>query len=258
MPRPKPKPHATPDDLAFGINSCAMALQHGYVRSMFYWKDAKNDRVSELCERARRVGIEVHPIELHKIDEITSDGVHQGIYVRLKDIPELGLEEIIEAKHERSLILLLDRVTDPQNLGAVLRTAVAVGVHGIVLPRRRGVQLTPGVHRASAGLSFIAPVVSPQNLSQAARELQEAGYWIIAAEAGPESVDATTFDWPPRTALLMGNEGEGIAHMLLEHSDFRVALPMDPRVDSLNIGVACGALSYLWRRQWPLEAAAPA
>lgn len=254
----KPKPHATPDDVAFGINACAMALQHGFARSVFYWKEAKNERVTEVLERARRIGLEVHPVDLQKLDDWAGGGVHQGILMRLKDIPEVGLEEIIEAKHERSLILILDRVTDPQNLGAVLRTAVAVGAHGIVLPRRRGAQLTPGVHRASAGLSFIAPVVSPQNLSQAARELQEAGYWIIAADSGKDSVDATSFDWPPRTAVILGNEGEGIAHMLLEHSDFAVSLPMDPRVESLNIGVACGALSYLWRRQWPKVAVAAA
>ena len=248
----KPKPNSTPDDVAFGINACAMALQHGFARSVFFWKDNRNERVTELLERCRRIGLEVHPVDIQKLDDWSGAGVHQGILMRLKDIPEVGLDEIIEAQHERSLIIILDRVTDPQNLGAVLRTAVAVGAHGIVLPRRRGAQLTPGVHRASAGLSFISPVVSPQNLSQASRELQEAGYWIVAADSSGDAVDATAFDWPPRTAMIMGNEGEGIAHMLLEHSDFRVALPMDPRVESLNIGVACGALAYLWRRQWPI------
>ncbi len=251
MARPRPKPNFTPDDMAFGINACAMALQHGFARSMFYWKDAKNERVNELTEKARRIGLNVVSVDLDKLDQLTGGGVHQGILVRLTDVPEIGLEDVINAKHARSLVILLDRVTDPQNLGAILRTAVAAGVHGIVLPKRRGVNLTPGVHRASSGISFIAPVASPQNLSQASRELQEAGYWVVAADSGPGAQDATTFDWPERTALILGSEGEGIAHMLLEHSDFKVALPMDPRVESLNVGVACGALSYLYRRQWP-------
>jgi 23S rRNA (guanosine2251-2'-O)-methyltransferase len=185
-----------------------------------------------------------------RLDELTAFGVHQGVLVRLSALPETNLRDL-HATNEASLVILLDRITDPQNLGAVLRTAVAVGVDAVVLPRRRGVQLTPGVHRASSGLSFVASVAAPQNLSQAARELKDLDYWIVAADAAPGSQDATAFDWPRKTALILGSEGEGIAHMLLEHSDFRVALPMDPRVESLNVGVACGALSYLWRRQWP-------
>src|SRR5690606_9578800 len=118
--------------------------------------------------------------------------------------------------------------------------------------RRRGALLTPGVHRASAGMSFLAPVAAPQNLAQAVGHLKEAGYWIVAADAGEGSEPATSFDWPKKTALVMGSEGEGVSHLLLRESDFRVALPMDPRVESLNVGVACGALCYLWRRQWPL------
>jgi len=151
-----------------------------------------------------------------------------------------------------SLVIILDSVTDPQNLGAVLRTAVAVGVDAIVLPLRRGALLTPGVHRASAGLSFVAPVAAPQNLAMAVRTLKEANYWVVAAAAGEGAQAATAFDWPGRTALVMGSEGEGVSHLLLEESDFRVGLPMDPRVESLNVGVATGALAYLWRRQWPL------
>ncbi len=148
---------------------------------------------------------------------------------------------------------LLDRVTDPQNLGAIIRTSVAVGTDAVVIPRRRGVQLTPGVHRASAGMSFLARVAAPQNLHLGLTTLKkEMGYWVVAASQGDDSVDATTFDWPEKTALVLGSEAEGVGQLLLRESDFRVALPMDPRVESLNVGVAFGSLAYLWRRQWPL------
>ncbi len=248
----RPKPNATPDDLAFGVNACEMALGAGAVRSLLYLEETRNERVLALAERARKARFAVEAVDLRRLDELTGGGVHQGVLVRLRAIEPVDLGAVTRrAPQAPSLVLLLDSVTDPQNVGAVIRTGVAVGVDAFVLPRRRGALLTPGVHRASAGLSFIAPVASPQNLALAVRTLKDGGYWVVAADAGEGSQPATTFDWPKRTALVMGSEGEGVGQLLLRESDFRVALPMDPRVDSLNVGVACGALSYLWRRQWP-------
>jgi 23S rRNA (guanosine2251-2'-O)-methyltransferase len=250
VPRQRPKPNATPDDLAFGINACAMALEAGAAKSLFYLADVRNERVLELAAQARALGLTAQPVDLFRLDELSGGGVHQGVLVRLRDLDTVDLKQVARGE-AASLVLLLDSVTDPQNVGAVLRTAVAVGVSAVVLPRRRGALLTPGVHRASAGLSFIAPVAAPQNLAMAVATLKESGYWVVAADAGEGSVDATSFDWPKKTALILGSEGEGVAQLLLRESDFRVKLPMDSRVESLNVGVACGALCYLWRRQWP-------
>lgn len=251
MPRPRPKPNSTPDDLAFGVNPCAMALQTGYAKSLLYFGDTKNERVLALVEQAKRSGVAVQPVDVFRLDQLTDGGVHQGVLVRLKSIEPVDLREVARDAGKSSLVIILDRVTDPQNLGAVLRTAVAVGVSAVVLPLRRGALLTPGVHRASAGLSFVAPVAAPQNLAMAIKTLKEANFWIVAADAGEGSQPATSFDWPGRTALVMGSEGEGVGQLLLKESDFQVALPMDPRVESLNVAVATGALAYLWRRQWP-------
>lgn len=249
--RLRPKPNATPDDLAFGINPCAMALDHGLVRSMEHLEGGKNPRVAELVARARAAGVATREAPLERLDELTAQGVHQGVMVRLAALPETDLRGVARAATGRSLVLLLDGVTDPQNLGAVLRTAVAVGTDAVVLPRRRGALLTPGVHRASAGMSFVAPVAAPQNLAQAVAALKEAGFWIVAAAHGNDAVDATAFDWPEKTALVVGSEGEGVSHLLRQEADFLAALPMDDRVESLNVAVATGALAYLWRRQWP-------
>ncbi len=251
MPRMRPKPNSTPDDVAFGVNPCAMALEAGVAKSLFYFAGTKNERVLALIERARSAGIPADPVDGFRLDELTGEGVHQGVLVRLRHQEPVDLATLAKRAQQASLVILLDRITDPQNLGAVLRTAVAVGVDCVVLPPRRGALLTPGVHRASAGLSFIAPVAAPQNLAMAIRTLKEHDYWIVAADAGEGSQSATAFDWPPRTALILGSEGEGVGQLLRRESDFVVALPMDPRVESLNVGVACGALSYLWRRQWP-------
>lgn len=251
MPRPRPKPNSTPDDIAFGINACAMALETGYAKSLLFWRDTKNERVHDLAARAQAAGLRVEPVDTFRLDQLTGEGVHQGVLVRLRDVEPVDLRAVAREAGKSSLIIILDRVTDPQNLGAVLRTAVAVGVSAVVLPLRRGALLTPGVHRASAGLSFVAPVAAPQNLAMAIKTLKEANFWVVAAEAGEGSQSATAFDWPGRTALVMGSEGEGVSQLLLRESDFSVALPMDPRVESLNVGVATGALAYLWRRQWP-------
>jgi 23S rRNA (guanosine2251-2'-O)-methyltransferase len=254
--RQRPKPNATPDDLAFGINACEMALRHGAAKSLLYLAEARNPRLGELVVAARAGGVPVQPVDLFRLDELTAGGVHQGVLVRLRDIEPFDLDSLGRSTAQASLVILLDSVTDPQNLGSVIRTAVGVGADAIVLPRRRGALLSPGVHRASAGLSFMAPVAAPTNLAQAVRTLKQLDYWVAAADAGEGAVDATVFDWPKRTALILGSEGEGIGQLLRELSDFRIALPMDPRVESLNVGVACGALAYLWRRQWPFPAGA--
>jgi 23S rRNA (guanosine2251-2'-O)-methyltransferase len=250
MARMRPKPNATPDDIAFGVNACEMALAAGAARALSYIEGARNPRVLALAERAAASGLPVTAVPPGRLDELTGDGVHQGVLVRLKALQATDLQPAAVAPGA-GLVVLLDRITDPQNVGAILRTAVAVGVRAVVLPRRRGALLTPGVHRASAGLSFFAPVAAPQNLAQAVGALKEAGFWVVAAAAGPRSQSATAFDWPARTALVLGSEAEGIGQLLLRESDFRIALPMDQRVDSLNVGVAWGALAYLYRRQWP-------
>lgn len=250
MARLRPKPNSTPDDLAFGINACAMALQHGAARSLLYMEDTRNDRVLALVELARTAGVTAEAVDVRRLDQLTGNGVHQGVLVRLRNREMLDLRAVA-AEPGPALVILLDGITDPQNVGALLRGAVAVGARAVVIPRRRGAQLTPGVHRASAGLSFIAPVASPQNLALALATLKDAGYWIVAAESGEGSVPATTFEWPERTALVLGSEGDGVSRLLVDESDFQAALPMDPRVESLNVSVAGGVLAYLWRRQWP-------
>lgn len=228
-----------------------MALETGYAKSLLYFEGTRNERVTALVEQAEQANVPVQPVDLFRLDQLSGDGVHQGVLVRLRAFEPVDLRQAARDAGTSSLVIILDRVTDPQNLGAVLRTAVAVGVSAVVLPLRRGALLTPGVHRASAGISFVAPVAAPQNLAMAIRTLKEANYWVVAAATGEGSQSATAFDWPGRTALVMGSEGEGVGHLLLEESDFRVGLPMDPRVESLNVGVATGALAYLWRRQWP-------
>ncbi len=250
MPRTRPKPNASPDDVAFGINACEMALKHGAAKSFFWDRDTKNQRVHDLVSAAADSGLAVQAVESNRLDQLSGGGVHQGVLARLKPQDWADLRERA-AVAGPGLIVILDGITDPQNVGAILRTSVALGVRAVVLPQRRGAMLTPGVHRASAGLSFVASVATPQNLASAIRELKAHDYWIVAAAGEGESADAGSFDWPSRTALILGSEGEGVSHLLRQEADFAVALAMDARVESLNVAVAMGALGYLWKRRWP-------
>lgn len=248
MARLRPKPRSTPDDLAFGVHACEQALRRGVAKRLLHAEGASNRRVSALVEEATAGGLPVEAVDPERLDELTGGGVHQGVLVRLRRLEPVSIPRKVSGP---SLALVLDGVTDPQNTGAVLRVAVATGAEVVVLPPRRGASLTPGVHRASAGLSFLAPVAAPRNLARALAQLKEAGYWVVAASPGEGAADATAFDWPDCTALVLGGEERGVSRLLNEVSDFRVQLPMDERVDSLNVGVACGALAYLWRARWP-------
>ena len=238
-------------DIAFGVNASSMALRHRRVRSLSYLAETRNKRVLALVEEARAAGLHVEPVDNERLEELTGSAVHQGVLVRLRKDAGLHMDTALEQATGPSLVLLLDGITDPQNVGAILRTSVAAGVRAIVLPKRRGATLTPGVHRASVGLSFAAPVVEPTNLSRAIDALREAGFWVVAAHSGEQTQTATTFDWPERTALVLGSESDGVSRLLQDRADFKVELPMDSQVESLNVGVAAGVLMYLWRRQWP-------
>ena len=250
MARLRPKPRATPDDLAFGVHACELALRHGLAKRLLHAEGGSNRRVAALVEEANGQGLPVEAVDPDRLAELTGGGVHQGVLVRLRRLLAASIPQKVAGP---SLALVLDGVTDPQNTGAVLRVAVATGAEVVVLPPRRGATLTPGVHRASAGLSFLAPVAAPQNLARALGQLKDAGYWVVAASPGEGAGDATAFDWPDCTALVVGGEERGVSRLLNELSDFRVQLPMDDRVESLNVGVACGALAYLWRARWPAK-----
>ena len=248
MARPRPKPRAVPVDLAFGVQACAAALREGLATRLLHQEGGGNRRVLALAEEARARGLPVEAVAAARLDELTGGGVHQGVLARLRPPPPAPIPREAPAP---SLALVLDGVTDPQNTGACLRVAAAVGATVTVLPPRRGAALTPGVHRASAGLSLVAPVAAPRNLARALEQLKQAGYWVVTAAPGGDAADALAFDWPDRTALVLGGEERGVSRLLREAGDFRVALPMDARVESLNVGVACGVLAYLWRARWP-------
>ena len=214
--------------------------------------------VHELRDLAREHGITVDTVGRAKLDAAVPDGVrHQGALAYVAPVAYVAVEEIIAAareKGEEPLLLLLDGIEDPQNLGALLRTADAAGVHGILLPRRHSVPLTETVARVSAGALEYVPVARIGNIAQTMRALKEQGFWIAGADmSGEETYDRANLTGA--LVLVIGSEGRGMSRLTRDLCDFTVRLPMCGRINSLNASVAGAILMYEALRQRTAKAA---
>ena len=208
--------------------------------------------VHELRDLARENGVTVDVVSRAKLDAAVPEGVrHQGVLAYVAPVAYVAVEEIIAAARERGedpLLLLLDGIEDPQNLGALLRTADAAGVHGILLPRRHSVPLTETVARVSAGALEYVPVAHIGNIAQTMRALKEQGFWIAGADmAGEEMYDRANLTGA--LVLVIGSEGRGMSRLTRDLCDFTVRLPMRGKINSLNASAAGAILMYEALRQ---------
>jgi 23S rRNA (guanosine2251-2'-O)-methyltransferase len=168
-------------------------------------------------------------------------------YVDVEDILDNA-----QKKQEKPFILILDGVEDPRNFGAILRTAEAAGVHGVIIPKRRAVPMTETVEKTSTGAAAMVPVAQVANLVQAMEKLKEQNVWITGIEVDGKQ-DYTDVDYAGAVALVLGSEGEGMGRLVKEHCDHLVKLPMRGRITSLNVSVAAGIMMYEVIRQRSLE-----
>jgi 23S rRNA (guanosine2251-2'-O)-methyltransferase len=207
--------------------------------------------VGELRGLLLERGVPFKRVEREELDELCEGGNHQGVALRAGGFPYISFEQVIhDVKEDASaLVLILDHIEDPQNVGSVLRTADAAGVTAVVLPEDRAAGVTPGVVRASAGAAEHMRVAKVVNLVRAMKELQEAGVWITGLDFGPDTKPYTTVDFKGRVALVVGSEGRGISRLVRESCDFLASLPMKGRVESLNAGVAGAIALYEIVRQ---------
>lgn len=213
--------------------------------------DASGNR--EVSELARSRDVRVREVERDDLDDLTDGGVHQGVAARAGGYPYASLEEII-AKPD-ALVVVLDEVTDPQNLGAILRVAEGAGASGVVIPKDRSAEVNATVVKASAGASEHVRVVKVTNLRRALDEMKERGVWTFAAEGsedgvpGADSVVYTKLDLKGSVALVLGSEGKGVRRLVREACDGGTYIPMLGEVSSLNVSVAAAVLLYEVRRQ---------
>ena len=233
-------------ETVYGKRPVVEALRSGR-RKVFEVIDAVGDE--EVANAAGARGVSVKSASRQRVEELAWGGVHQGVAARVEPYPYSGLEEILSIPDP--LVLVLDGVTDPRNLGAVLRAADGAGASGVVIPRDRAVGVTAAAVKASAGASEHVLVARVTNLRRAVDTMKEAGLWIYAAEAG--GTPYTELDLAAAVALVLGSEGRGVRRLVREGCDGTVSIPMLGGVESLNVSVASAVLLYEARRRrgWP-------
>jgi 23S rRNA (guanosine2251-2'-O)-methyltransferase len=240
-----------------GINAVSAAVEHDAdnVREVLIEAGAKNPRLTEIEESARRKGIDVRRVAQNALDGVTGGMRHQGVvarYAAAKTWDENELPGLVEAAEGKALILVLDGVQDPHNLGACLRSAAAAGATAVVIPKDKAVQVNATVRRTSAGAADSVPVVRVTNLARALRDLQQLGVWIYGL-AGEATASLYAIDLRGNVALVLGGEADGLRRLTREHCDQLVTIPMPgvaaQGVESLNVSVASGVTLFEAVRQ---------
>ena len=236
-----------------GINPVEGALSNDAerVRELLVEQGQRNARVLELAERAKALKIPVNHRPREQLEKVAGEARHQGV-AALYEAPPLAHENDLAALMDRdgsdTLVLVLDGVTDPHNLGACLRSAAAAKVTAVIVPKDRAVGLTPVVRRASAGGADRVPLIAVTNLARTLRELKEAGVWITGL-AGDTDTAIYGVDFRGPVALVLGGEGEGIRRLTRELCDFVAKIPMPGAMESLNVSVATGVVLFEALRQ---------
>ena len=242
----------TAENLLEGRNAVQEALAAGRTIDKLYIADGDTDRaLARLASMAREAGAAVVQTDRRKLDQLSATGAHQGVIAVVAAHAYATVEDILEnarLKGEQPLIIVCDELSDPHNLGAIIRTAECAGAHGVIIPKRRSVGLTAVVGKTSAGALEYLPVARVSNLVSTLCELQKQGVWVYgtAADGSTALYDA---DLKGAAAIVIGNEGEGMSRLVSEACDFKVSIPMRGHISSLNASNAAAILLYEAVRQ---------
>lgn len=233
-----------PSGVVAGRNAVSELLKSGRaIDKVYVRKGEREGSVTVIVAKAIEKGIPVVEVELSKLDFISGGANHQGIvamaamkeYVSVDDILDIA-----EKRGEKPLIVIADSIEDPHNLGALIRCAECAGAHGIIIPKRHAVGITPAVYKSSAGAIEYMAVAKVSNIATTIEYLKEKGLWIFACEAGGTPYYETDFNCP--CAIILGSEGNGVGRLIKERSDFTVSIPMYGKVNSLNVSTAASVI----------------
>jgi 23S rRNA (guanosine2251-2'-O)-methyltransferase len=234
--------------IIYGLNPVVEALRGGRVRRVRV--SSRGDRrIDEVLALARERGVSIERVEAAALDRAARGGVHQGVVAEIEAPRDYSVDEIVAAAApEAPLVVVLDGIEDPHNLGAILRTADAAGVHGVVRQARHAASLDGVASKASAGAAAHVRIATVVNIARAVEELKAAGVWTVglAGEAG-EAYEAADYRLP--TAFVLGAEGTGLRRLVRERCDRLVRIPLRGRVSSLNVSVAAGVALFEAVRQ---------
>ena len=246
------RPEEVSEGLIEGRNAVTEAIRSGRTINKVFLADGDTDKaLGRLAAMAKDAGAVVVRIDRRKLNEMSPTGAHQGIIAAVAAHEYVTVDDILaaaESRGEAPLLVVCDELSDPHNLGAILRTAECAGAHGVIIPKRRSVGLTAVVGKASAGAIEYMPVARVSNIAATLRELKQRGVWIFgtAAEGATRLYEA---DLTLPAAIVIGNEGVGMSRIVAEQCDFKVSIPMKGHISSLNASAAAAILLYESVRQ---------
>ena len=235
-----------------GRNAVTEALRAGRTIDKVFVADGDTDRgLQRLAAQAKEAGAVIVPVDRRKLDTMSFTRSHQGIIALVAAHEYATIDEILEeaeARGEKALIVICDELSDPHNLGAIMRSAECAGAHGVIIPKRRSVGLTATVAKSSAGAVEYMKVARVTNINNAINELKEKGVWVFGT-AAEGSIPMYKADLTGHTAIVIGNEGEGMSQLVRKNCDVMVHIPMKGRISSLNASAAASILLYEAVRQ---------
>ncbi len=232
----------------FGFHAVTARLRvhPASIRALYVVRTRQDARAAELAARADAAGVAISIVDDRRLDELAGGGRHQGVVAMVDaGMPHVTLDDVLDAA-ATPLLLVLDQVTDPHNLGACLRSADAFGVDAVVVPKDRAVGLNATAAKAASGAADTVPVVTVTNLARALRDIKARGIWVVGAEAGGESLFDADLAGP--LAWVLGAEGAGLRRLTRESCDRIVGIPLAGSVASLNVSVAAGICLYATAR----------
>lgn len=233
-----------------GRNSILEAMRSDRTIEKIMVQKGTDGTLKKIVFQAKEKGIIVQEVAKQKLDELSQTKNHQGIIALVSEHEYVEVEDILDLakqKGEEPFIIILDGITDPHNLGAIIRTANAGGVHGIIIPKRRAVGLTAVVSKASAGAIEYTPVTRVTNISKTIEDLKEKNIWVACADMDGEVHYKSNLKGP--ICIVIGNEGDGVSRLVKEKCDFTIKIPMYGEISSLNASVATALLLYEVVRQ---------
>lgn len=233
--------------IIYGINPVLEALRAGQVKELRI-SQRSDDRLRELLALAGDRGVSVRRVSPDVLDRDSSRGVHQGVVADVEELKEYSIAELVRGARGTPLIVVLDSIEDPHNLGAILRTADAAGVDGVVMQSRRVAALGGAAAKASAGAVSHVRIAEVVNIARAIEELKELGVWTVGL-AGESTTSYDSIDFTVPSAIVLGAEGSGLRRLVRERCDFLAAIPMAGQVGSLNVSVSAGIALFEAVRQ---------
>ena len=246
MNNPHSYPHLPPkDQLIMGTHALEELLRYAPEKILKIYTVA--NKKSPLLEKAKEKHIPIHFVSENLLTKMVGSESHQLLVAHIKGRTFLDVKEFLKSAGEHSLVLMLDQIFDPQNFGALIRSAECFGAAAVAWSKNRGSDLTPVAAKASSGASELMPLIRVSNLANAIDLFKEEGFEVVAALLDATSESAYTFAFAPRTVLIVGSEGEGIQPLLRKKADRSIYLPMAGKISSLNVAQATSALLALFR-----------